>query len=242
MCSTPSLWSFPSVIFETVPMFVWLMMALSRPFKEDCLALPLPIPLSTRWSIDGVMPFASCLQVVSPQHFTSSACTVTMHRFNCLMSLGCLFSVFILSLTASTSEQMSWREMQMEVCLLQLDGRCVHLSCWLLHYEYLCFFSWPLCLCFLLLLFFSLSLFVLFTCWQKSETEWGPQALVQNQQTRDLILESRHDFQRKLWWNNKLIKCVSLPTRSCIELPQTCPHNWGYQNPCHILGIVTSWL
>ena len=70
------------------------------------------------------------------------------------------------------------------------------------------FFPLALCLCFLLLLC-SFSLF-LRCCWQKSETEWGPQALVQNQQTRELILESRHDFQRKLWRNNKLIKCVSL--------------------------------
>ena len=156
MCSTLSLWSFPSVIFETVPMFTWLTTALSHPFKEDCLALPLPIPLSTRWSIDGVMPLALCLQVVSqaPQHFRSSACTVTKHRFNCLMSL--VFSVFILSLTASTSEQMSWREMQMEVYLLQLDGRCVHFYCWLLHYEYLCFF---LCLC----VFVSCCFFFLFS-------------------------------------------------------------------------------
>ena len=30
-----SLRSFPNVAFERVPMFVWLTMALSRPFKED---------------------------------------------------------------------------------------------------------------------------------------------------------------------------------------------------------------
>ena len=35
MRSNPSLRSFPSVVFETVPMRVWLTMALSRPFKED---------------------------------------------------------------------------------------------------------------------------------------------------------------------------------------------------------------
>ena len=34
MRSTPSVRSFPNVAFETVPMFVWLTMALSRPFKE----------------------------------------------------------------------------------------------------------------------------------------------------------------------------------------------------------------
>ena len=45
---TPSLSSFPNVTFETVPDFVWLMMALSHLFKEDCLALPLSTPLSSR--------------------------------------------------------------------------------------------------------------------------------------------------------------------------------------------------
>ena len=35
----PSLRSFPNVAFEMVPMFVWLTMALSRPFKEDRLEL-----------------------------------------------------------------------------------------------------------------------------------------------------------------------------------------------------------
>ena len=108
------------------------------------------------------------------------------------------------------------------------------------------FFPLALCLCFLLLLC-SFSLF-LRCCWQKSETEWGPQALVQNQQTRELILESRHDFQRKLWRNNKLIECVSLPTRSCIELPQLVlldmssqlglPKPMSYPWCCHILIII----
>ena len=40
MRSIPSLRSFPNVAFETAPVFVWLTMALSRPFKEDRLALP----------------------------------------------------------------------------------------------------------------------------------------------------------------------------------------------------------
>ena len=35
MRSTPSLRSFPNVALETVPMLVWLTMALSRPLKED---------------------------------------------------------------------------------------------------------------------------------------------------------------------------------------------------------------
>ena len=45
---TPSLRSLPNVALETVPMFVWLAMAISRPFKEDRLALPLSVPLSSR--------------------------------------------------------------------------------------------------------------------------------------------------------------------------------------------------
>ena len=47
-CPTPSHRSFHSVAFNTVPMFVWLTIALSRPFKEDHLALPLCTPLSSR--------------------------------------------------------------------------------------------------------------------------------------------------------------------------------------------------
>ena len=54
MRSTPSLSSFPNVAFETVPMFVWLTMALSRPFKGDRLALPLSTPLSSRRSVAWV--------------------------------------------------------------------------------------------------------------------------------------------------------------------------------------------
>ena len=48
MCSTPSLRGFPNVAFETVPVFVRLTMALSRPFKEDRLVLPFSTPLSNR--------------------------------------------------------------------------------------------------------------------------------------------------------------------------------------------------
>ena len=44
MRSTASLRSFPNVAFETVPTFVCLTMALSRPVKEDRLALPLSNP------------------------------------------------------------------------------------------------------------------------------------------------------------------------------------------------------
>ena len=46
MRSTPSLRSFPKVAFKMVPMFVWLTMARSRPFREDRLT-----PLSSRRSM-----------------------------------------------------------------------------------------------------------------------------------------------------------------------------------------------
>ena len=39
MRSTSSLRRFPNVVFETIPMFVWLTMALSGPVKEDRLAV-----------------------------------------------------------------------------------------------------------------------------------------------------------------------------------------------------------
>ena len=49
--STLSLRSFPNVRNEALPVFVWLAMALSHPFNKDCLALPLSMPLSSRWSM-----------------------------------------------------------------------------------------------------------------------------------------------------------------------------------------------
>ena len=58
---------------ETVPMFVSLTMILSRPFKEDRLALPLSTPLSSGLSMVWC-PLALCRQVVSQasQHLRSS--------------------------------------------------------------------------------------------------------------------------------------------------------------------------
>ena len=47
MRSTQSLRSFPTIAFEMVPMFAWLRMALSHPFREDRLALPLVTVLLT---------------------------------------------------------------------------------------------------------------------------------------------------------------------------------------------------
>ena len=54
--------SFPTVTFEAVPMFVWLTMALSRPFKEDRQALSFHASLLQ--AIDGVMSLALYSQVV----------------------------------------------------------------------------------------------------------------------------------------------------------------------------------
>ena len=44
MCSNPSLRSFLNFAFETVLMSIRLTMALSHPFKEGCLVLPLSTP------------------------------------------------------------------------------------------------------------------------------------------------------------------------------------------------------
>ena len=54
MRSTPSLRRFPSIAFNAVPMFVWLTMALSRPFKEDRRSLS-SFHASLLRAIDGVM-------------------------------------------------------------------------------------------------------------------------------------------------------------------------------------------
>ena len=51
MRPTPSLRDSPSVAFVTVPVFVSFTMVVSRPFKEDRLALPLSTPLSSRQSV-----------------------------------------------------------------------------------------------------------------------------------------------------------------------------------------------
>ena len=73
MRSTPSLRSFPNVVFETVPMFVWLMMTLSRPFKEDRVE-EASFHVALLQAIGDVMSLALCPQVMSqaPQHFRSS--------------------------------------------------------------------------------------------------------------------------------------------------------------------------
>ena len=58
--STPSVTHFPSDPFETVPVSVWMTVALSRPFYEDLSALPLSTPRSLLPVIDGVISLAVC--------------------------------------------------------------------------------------------------------------------------------------------------------------------------------------
>ena len=49
--STTCLRDFFGIALETVPVFTWLMMALSHPFKGDHWELFLSMPFSTRWLI-----------------------------------------------------------------------------------------------------------------------------------------------------------------------------------------------
>ena len=51
MCSTPSLRRSPNIAFETVPICIWSTMALSRPFNQDCRALLLSTPFTSRQSM-----------------------------------------------------------------------------------------------------------------------------------------------------------------------------------------------
>ena len=51
MRSTLSLRSFSNIAFETVPILVWVTLALSRPLKENHWALPLSTSLSSRHSM-----------------------------------------------------------------------------------------------------------------------------------------------------------------------------------------------
>ena len=62
---TPTLRSFPKVAYEMVPMFVLLTMALSHPFKEDHLALPLSTSFSSRWLTRDVLGFVPAGSVSS---------------------------------------------------------------------------------------------------------------------------------------------------------------------------------
>ena len=96
---------FPNVAFETVPMFVWLTVALSRPFKENRLTDDGPLSsfqgrsssassfhASLRQAIDSVMSLALSPQVVSqaPQHITSSEKQATCEgcfAYQCICSV-----------------------------------------------------------------------------------------------------------------------------------------------------------
>ena len=70
ICALPG---FPNVVFETVPMFVWLTMALSRPFKQRSSSAS-SFNASLLQAIDSVMSLALCPKIVSQasQHFSSS--------------------------------------------------------------------------------------------------------------------------------------------------------------------------
>ena len=74
MCSAPSLRNLPNVAFKTLPMFVWLTMALSRPFFQGISSISSSFNASLLQAIDGVMSLALCPQIVSqvPQHFRAS--------------------------------------------------------------------------------------------------------------------------------------------------------------------------
>ena len=73
ICAPPRLKCFPKVAFETVPLFVWLTMALSRPFKGRSSNAS-SFHDSLLQAVDGVMSSALCPQVVSQatQHFRYS--------------------------------------------------------------------------------------------------------------------------------------------------------------------------
>ena len=75
MRSTPSLRRFPNVALRTVPVLVWLPMALSpRPVKEDRWALPLSTPLSSRRSM------VWCPWLCARRYSVSSSSTLQIFR------------------------------------------------------------------------------------------------------------------------------------------------------------------
>ena len=69
----PSLRGFPSFAFKTVPVIIWLTMALPRPFKRALPALPLSTPFSSRRSVVRCTSLALCPLVVvqASQNFQS---------------------------------------------------------------------------------------------------------------------------------------------------------------------------
>ena len=66
MRSTLSLRSFPNIAFETIPVFVWLTVGPSGPFKKDCLVLPLSKSCKCKMesdSSDCLRECSLCLQI-----------------------------------------------------------------------------------------------------------------------------------------------------------------------------------
>ena len=88
--SIPSVRSFPSVAFETVPVFVWLMMAPSRPFKEDRLALPLSYCVHNATHADCWAQNGS----VHSHVFRTFNCQFSTGRSRNWMKNGCVYFVF----------------------------------------------------------------------------------------------------------------------------------------------------
>ena len=85
MHRTPSLRSFPNIAFKTVPMLVWLTMALSRPLKEDRLALPLSTPLSSRRSMVWCSCF-TCNRSVSHRKRSNTRQSIRLLAILCTLS------------------------------------------------------------------------------------------------------------------------------------------------------------
>ena len=90
MCSTLSHRSFPSVSFEMVPVFIWLMMALTCPFSDDCRALPLslsspgyPQPDLSLTFRHGAAERVYRLEFVSNQDFTDSEFQKWVETMSC---------------------------------------------------------------------------------------------------------------------------------------------------------------
>ena len=86
MRSTQSLRRFHSIAFETVPMFVWLTMALSRPFKEYRLPLPLSTPLFSRRSMAWCPWLCTrklCLKLLSTSDLPRSKPLVRVGNLKC---------------------------------------------------------------------------------------------------------------------------------------------------------------
>ena len=91
--STPSPRSFPSVAFETIPMFVWLTMALSRQFFHGRSSSTSSFNASLLQTIDGVMSLASYPQVLRCLKFLNTSDPPRLKQATCggCFALLCLF-------------------------------------------------------------------------------------------------------------------------------------------------------